>query len=107
VTAVSAAAVASGTVAIVAAVVAVTAVNRVVAAMVVVVARTVPRAGTDKETADEPVRAVVSIRRTSIGSVVIVAIRAYRRSRVVGILIGILVGVRVSRIGRNADSHTH
>lgn len=109
VTDVSAAAIANSTMAVIATPVAVAAVNRVVAAVVVVVARPVPWAGADEEAAYKPVRTVVSIGRTAIGCIPVVAIRADRRSlRVVGVLIGISVGgIGRSAIGRNTDSHTH
>jgi hypothetical protein len=100
--------------AIVATAVAVAAVNRVIAAVVVVEARTIPGAGADEQAAYEPVRTVVAVGRATIGRVAIVAIRADRRSRrVIGILIrGSVARIRVGRlsvggIGWSADSDTN
>jgi hypothetical protein len=52
----------------------------------------IPRAGADKQAADEPIWAVEAVRRTSIGVIIVVAVSAYRRRAIV--------------TGANADHHS-
>jgi hypothetical protein len=54
----------------------------------------IPRAGADKDSADEPIWAVVAVRRASIGVIIIVAVGAHRRWAI------------VSRADANADHHS-
>src|ERR1700719_2409265 len=53
----------------------------------------IPRSSANENAAGKPTRAVVAVRRTSVGRIVIVSVRAYRRSRI------------VSRAESHADSH--
>jgi hypothetical protein len=55
-----------------------------------------PGTGADEDSADEPIRAVVSIGRTSIRVIIIVAVRAYRRRS----------NITISRPESYADSHS-
>jgi hypothetical protein len=61
------------------------------------IAVVVPRAGSDKDSADEPVGTVVAVGGAGVGRVVIVAVRAYGRAIGVATIVG----------GRYADAYAN
>ena len=76
--------------------VAITTVNRVKAAVVVIEAWSIPRTGTDEDSAYEPARPIVAIRSASVGRITVVAVSASGWSISIG-----------RGIPRSADSNSH